>query len=374
MMQLAGLAGLVVLPFALLFAGTSMANEPIRIGQTAVLSGPMAPNVDAFNEGVRLYFDAVNRAGGIDGRPIELVSLDDVYLPDRARENAEQLIADESIVAMLGVAGTGVSMAVAPLVEAAGMPLVGLITGAPELRAMGGGQLFHVRATYTEEILAMVRYLKTIGITRLGAVYQADPFGQSALRQLEQVVAEEEVEIVSTASISGPEFRADEAVAEILRDRPGAVLLLTAGGASVEFIRLSHAAQYRPMFLGLSVVSTNALPQALGADAHGVIVAQVSPHPVSGKYPVVRDLQRLAAETGSLPDTHLAVEGFIASRILVEALRRADGEFTRQAITRALTAMGRFDAGGFEVDLSGVSGGAAFVDLSMLKADGTFAH
>ena len=374
MKQITRLAGILALQVALTCGVTVQAQEPIRIGQTAVLSGPQAPNALAFNQGLHLYFDAVNRAGGVAGRALELVSLDDVYEVEQARENARKLIEDERIVAMIGVTGTGMSMAVAPLVEDAGMALLAPISGAPELRQLGGRQLFHVRATYADELQAMVRYLKVIGITDLGVVYQDDPFGASGLRQLDKIVQDEDVEIVVTAPISGPDFLADDAVATVLNHRPSAVLLVTGGGASIEFIRLSHAADYRPMFLGLSVVSANALAQSLGNDAQGVIVAQVAPHPRSGKYPLIRDMQRLAAEVDVTPDSHMAVEGFMAARVLVEALRRIDGDITRQSITEALAEMGRFNVGGVEVDLAGDGHGERYVDLSMLRADGSFAH
>lgn len=127
-------------------------EAPLVVGQSAVLSGPQAANGLLYNRGIRLHLDAVNAAGGLGGRKLEMISLDDGYDPERTKANTRQILDDKRVVALFGYTGTGSTMASAPLAEAAKVPMLAPLTGAPELRDKAGRYLFHVRASYVDEL------------------------------------------------------------------------------------------------------------------------------------------------------------------------------------------------------------------------------
>lgn len=358
-----------------LTVGSALHAQTIRLGQSADQSGPVAALTRDYNNGIALYLDGVNRRGGVHGRKIELVKLDDGYAPERAKANVTQLIADPAVVGLLGVLGTGVNMAVSPLIEAAGIPSVGPLSGSPDFREMPGTHAYHVRASYGDEVRAMIRHLSNSGVTQIAAVYMDNAFGQSALKHFEAAMRERQLSAVATAPIGGPDFTGEPAVAALAKASPGAVILLTAGKASVNFLKAAVAANFKPMFLGLSVISAEELHQAIGSEVRGLIVAQVVPSPASGKFGIVREFQKAAAEAGTPLASHVALEGYIAAKVMVEGLRRSPPAITRDSLSRALDSIERLDLGGYAIAYSAASRlGSQFVDLSMVRADGSYAQ
>lgn len=345
----------------------------IAIGQSIVLSGPQAANGLVYARGIKLYLDTVNAAGGINGKQIRLVSLDDGYDPERCKANTQRLLQQEKVIALFGYTGTGPTAACAPLAEAAKVPLLSPLTGAPELRENSGRYLFHTRASYLDELRKTVEYLNTIGVRDIAVVYQDDGFGRSGLKSAETVLAAYQLKPVALGSLPPQNYDPAQAVAAIGAKAPGAILLATAGQASVNFIRAYLKSGKRAQFFGLSVVSSNQLLKELGPDTDGVVISQVVPSPWSRTIQIVRDFQRDAEAAKDVEVNHTTLEGYIAARVLVEALRRAGPEPTAEKLTQALEGLRNFNLGGFEVGFApGQRAGSRFVDLSLVRGNGRY--
>ena len=155
----------------------------IVLGHSGDLSGTSAALTKDYVRGMAAYFDELNRKGGIRGEKIKLVSLDDGFIPDRTAENTKALI-DQNALALVGLRGTANVQKIVPLLQAAGIAEIGNTSGAKSLRDPHVPNLFHLRASTSDEIEAAVNHAWTIGITRIAAAYQDDAFGKEGVDAL----------------------------------------------------------------------------------------------------------------------------------------------------------------------------------------------
>ena len=130
-------------------------TRPIVLGQSAAFSGPAAELGVQMNKGARVYFDHVNATGGINGRPIQVLTADDGYEPERCKANTEKLIR-EDVFALFGYVGTPTCVAAMPLAVEARVPFFGPFTGAQALREPFNRHVFHLRASYYDETALIV--------------------------------------------------------------------------------------------------------------------------------------------------------------------------------------------------------------------------
>lgn len=356
-------------------AENGVTNDNILLGQSVVLSGPLAENGQQYTKGIRLCLDQVNKSGGINGRKIELLTLDDGYNPAKAEENTRQLIEQKQVFALLGYAGTGSAMASLPLAEKSQTPFIAPYSGSDGLRAKASPVLFHLRAGYNDEMFKIIEHQTTLGVKDIAIVYQDDNFGKAGLKGFEAAMSHFKLNPVAVVAVDPSKL--DESsvaarVAELGRSRPATIVLATAGKVSSAVIAESLKIELRPQFIGLSVVSASQLLSDLKKNAAGIIVAQVVPSPWSSKYRIVRQYRE--ALGGNADEAHYAsLEGYIAARVMVEGLRRAGRNLTRSALLGALDGMRRFDLGDFVVDYAnGKRVGSTFVDLSMIRGNGQF--
>lgn len=345
----------------------------IAVGQSVVLSGPQAANGLLYARGIKLHLDTVNAAGGVNGKPVRLISLDDGYDPERCKENTRRLLEQDKVVALFGYTGTGPTTACSPLAEAAKVPLLAPLTGAPELREQAGRYLFHVRASYVDEMKKMVEYLTTVGVRDIGVVYQDDGFGRSGLKSAETVLAAYQLKPAVVGTVAAKTYDPAQAVADVGAKAPNAIILATAGQASVNFIRAYLKSGKRAQFFGLSVVSSNQLLKELGQDTDGVVISQVVPSPWSRATQIVREFQRDAEAAKDVEINHTTLEGYIAARVLVEGLRRAGPEPSGEKLALALEGLRNLNLGGYEVGFGpGQRAGSRFVDLSLVRGTGRY--
>lgn len=355
-------------------ADPGVSGGAIVLGQSAVLTGPMAENGVYYTKGIKLYLDQVNARGGVYGRRLELHSLDDGYDPKRAAQNTQKLIENEKVFALFGYTGTGPTLAALPLAEKAQVPLVAPFTGADVLREKSSRVLFIVRAGYRDEMARMVEQLVTTGVKDIAVAYQDDNFGKSVLKTAEEALAKFQLKPVAAGAIDGKTYAAAKAVATVAKAKPGAILMGTAGQASVAFIREYVKTGERPQFFGLSVMSAAQLRKDLGPDSTGVAIAQVVPSPWSSKYAVVRQYhQALNGAKEKQEPHHAALEGYIAAKTLVEGLKRAGKDLSREKFISGMESLRNVDLGDFVVDYSAERHYASsYVDLSIIRSGGQF--
>lgn len=360
-------------PHAALAAEIGVGDQTIVLGHSIALSGALGDLGKEYQSGAQLYFDYLNSQGGIAGRKIRLISLDDAYDTNKALENTKKLVEQEKVFAIFGQFGTGITLASLPLTTAAGVPLFAPYTGADALRDNANRFLFHIRASYGEETEKIVEQLVSTGLKDIAVVYQNDGFGKAGLQGAEQALARRSLKPVAVGPIEMPAVDIRKALESVTKAKPGAIVMITAGKPSVAFIREYMKTGQPTQYYALSVVSSRQLVQELGASAHGIAISQVLPSPWRTSTPAVRDYQKVLANANSKAFSYTSLEGFVAARIFAEALRRAGKDLTREKLVAALEGMRNYDAGGFVVDFGPKKRNASsYVDLSIISKDGQF--
>lgn len=374
------LAGLGLLAGALAASATlsvpGVTPNAIVLGQSVVLSGPMAEVGRQYAKGVALAIAETNRKGGIHGRQLDLQTLDDAYDPQRAESNTRQLIEERQVFALFGYAGTGATIAGQALAEKAGVPLIAPLTGSDALRERPAANLFFLRASYGDEMDRIVEHQVTLGITRIALVYQDDPFGRAARRSFEEAMRRQRLAPVAISSVDPQAIDVAPALAEIGRSQPMAIVLGTTGKVSTSLLKGIGQGGQRPSIFGLSVLSPALLHAELKGGVGGIVMSQVVPSPWNTKYGIVRQYRAaLAAGANPAEIHHASIEGYIAGRVLIEGLRRAGKELTRAGLVNALGGLRKFDLGDFVVDYGNRRhAGSSLVELTILRHDGSFAN
>ncbi|UXH80058.1 ABC transporter substrate-binding protein [Roseateles amylovorans] len=364
-MRLLSLLALAVLPFA--------AHAEIVIGQTAGFTGPVAASVAETTEGAKLYIDSINASGGINGQTLKLVSLDDKFDPPTAAANAQKLITTDNVLALFLTRGTPHNQAILPLLSANHIPLIAPSSGAALLHSPVNPWVFNVRATYQREAERAVRHLSLIGMERIGIVQVDDSFGADAVIGANAGLAAVNKAAAFSAKFdrAKPDFKA--AAQSAVSSNAQAILFLGSGKAVADGIAAIRAAGSKAQIVTLSNNAAQGFVALLGENARGVIVTQVFPYERSKATKLVTEATQMSQAKGKGEITPAMMEGFAAAKVLVEGIRRAGPNPTRQKLRDTLEAMRKFDIGGLEVSFSPSDhSGLDFADLSMIGTDGKF--
>ncbi len=353
-------------------AQAGVTADKIKLGQAAVFSGPAAQLGIQMRNGIKAYFDFVNDAGGVHGRKLELVTEDDFYESSRAPAASKKLIEEHKVFALLGYVGTPTGAAHLPVVTQAKVPLVGMFTGAEILRDPLSRYVFHVRASYYDETDKIVEQVVSTGGRKIAVFHQADSYGEAGRKGTEIALAKRGMKIHSTGTVERNTVKVEDAVKAIHASQPDAVVMVSAYTSCAEFIRQMKKAGSGAIFYNVSFVGSKALADALGKEGVGVAISQVVPFPWGRSVPVVKEYQELAKKAGYADYNFSAMEGFVTAKVMVEGLRRAGRDLTREKFVEAMEKMD-VDLGGFYVSYSPKNhAGSRFVDLTIIGQEGKF--
>jgi len=361
---------LVVAPVALALPAFGQART-IVLGQSAALTGPAAQLGIQMNIGAKLYFDAVNAGGGINGHTIELRTLDDGYEPDRCAANTAKFIKDD-VFALIGYVGTPTCVAALPLVNQARMPFFGPFTGAEVLRDPFSKVVFHLRASYYDETALIVKQLTSLGLNNIAVFYQNDAYGKAGLEGVTRALKARNMAPVALGTVERNTIDVTKAVSTIVAAAPHAVVQISAYKSCAAFIREARKAGYGGTFYNVSFVGTQALADELGREGNGIVVSQVVPFPYGTGTPIAREfLDALRRAGNGAHPNYSSMEGYLAAKVFSEGLRRAGRNPNRDQLVAGLESIQRADFGGFGVDFqSSRHTASTFVDLSMITQDG----
>ncbi|MFM9880887.1 MAG: ABC transporter substrate-binding protein [Burkholderiaceae bacterium] len=345
-------------------------SNKVVLGQSAPTTGPAAQLGIQFNNGAKLFFDSVNAKGGVLGRQIELRLVDDGYEPERTAANTKKFIED-GVFALFGYIGTPTSLAALPLATAAKVPFFAPFTGAQALREPFNRYAVHVRASYFDETAAIVRQSDSVGIKKLGVFYQNDSYGKAGLEGVTRALATLNRKPVSTGTVERNSVDVAKAVADIMAQQPEAIVQISAYKSCAAFVREVRKAGFGGTFYNVSFVGTAALGTELGKDARGVAISQVMPFPFSPITALSGEYLNAVATNKDLTPNYSSMEGYVAAKVFVEALRRAGKNATQEDFLAAVESIQNLNLGGFIVDFSARKHeGSKFVELTMLDATG----
>jgi len=363
---------------SLLAQDHSAAGE-LRIGMSAAFSGPNKSLGKSMRRGIEACIERVNAEGGVHGRRLRLIALDDGYEPTLAATNMVRLLDDEGVVAVLGNVGTPTAAVTVPIALDRKVLLLGALTGSGLLRQSPPDRyVINHRASYAEETGAMIDGLLKAGIRpqEIAFFTQDDAYGdagyEGALAALESHGFHGGGQLVR-GRYTRNTVDVEEGVLAVLKSeiRPRAIIMVGTYAPCAKFIRITRPALPFTYFLNVSFVSGAALAVALDGESERVIVTEIVPHhdselPMCADYR--RDYRRAFPEE---PLGFVSLEGYVVARTLVQGLRIAGTDVTRESLVDAIESIQELDSGlGVPVRFSATEHQGCHAVWPMMRIDG----
>jgi ABC-type branched-subunit amino acid transport system substrate-binding protein len=357
-------------------AQTGVTANTIVIGQSVPLTGANKALGEEIRNGALAYFRKSNDAGGVHGRKIELVSLDDGNDVKRAGENTQKLVEEQRVFALFGYASATLSRPALPFVDQHGVPFVHPFTGADPMRVFNK-HIYNVRSSYADELEKIVEHFVPLGVTRFGIVYYDDVVGKENFTAVERALKKRSYAPVAMAAIKDrakPDIEA--AVQDIAKGAPDVVILTTLFKASADFIKLARKSGLYAQMASNSFPGASPLAKELGNEGSGVIVATVVPPYTQAALPIVAEYRAaMDKQFGNKEYSFTSLESYIGAKIMVEGMRRAGPKLTRESFTRGMDSLSNYDVGGYFVKFSPTDhNGSSFVELSVITKNQQFQH
>ena len=372
MVFLRGLAGRALLTLGVAAAAHAATAAPIVVGQVAPMSGLEASQGRAYAAGLQLAFTAANKAG-VNGHTFTLAKRDDNGRPEDTVALTKALLAEDKPMVLAGYFGSKnvADLVASGLLEKERIALVGYRT--TELRP-DVPLLYNVRATLRDELHKLADHLGTIGITRIGLFYEEGPGAAALVKAAEEVAAKTKVTIVQKASYPAGTARVTPAADAFVKAQPQAILLVSSGAAAAGLIEQYRSAGGAAQLFAHSGADVEQMAKRLSEEQlQGVAIAQVTPSPYKISSRLAKEFNDLVAKAGPLevPVSYSMMEGFIAGKVIVEAVRRQGAKPTREAMATALDGLQNLDLGGYVVGFRpDMRNGSRFVELSIVSGSG----
>lgn len=346
------------------------AADAIVVGRSLALSGPLKGYGEAKRDGGDAYINKINSTGGVGGRKIELVTLDDVYTPATTVENLKKISAERNPTAFLGLFGVPTVAAALPVLLELKIPAVGLTSGTDALRTPLNRYAFPVRASYAEEARKLVNHVKTVNISKVSVIYTTNPFGESVKNTL--------LAALKDAGINAKTYRVDPTGADAVEaarltntDEPQAIFMTMLSQAAVPVLTEIKKTSFRGALYTFSPVDTSAITKQLGEKANGLAITQVVPIPNGVRVKIVSEYVQALTDLGRGSPSFYGLEAFIEAKVLVEGLKRAGANPTPAALVKSLETLRDLDLGGYYVTYKpDAHTGSLFVEVNVINSLG----
>ncbi len=358
------LRSLAKLGLALLLVGPG-SGARAQVGDAELAFGMVGPFSGAAKEmgkevrtGIEVAFAAQNEAGGVHGRRLRLVAVDDGFEPARTAAAMRDLVEVKKVFGILGNVGTATAEVAVPYANEKGVLFFGAVSGASFLRHTPPDRyVFNYRASYAEETAAMVRYLvdvRRISPGRIAVFAQDDAFGDAGFEGVARIIRQYRRDPGKVLRVRYRRNTADvedavRAVAARAKDVSAVVMVATYKAAARFIERLHDAGLGKLVFTNVSDVDSNALADELAqlgpGYAEGVVVTQVVPPPTGKATTVLKYQEQLRKYAAGEKPSYLSLEGWITARLLIEGLQRAGRALTTDALIDALEGIHGLDLG-----------------------------
>jgi ABC-type branched-subunit amino acid transport system substrate-binding protein len=321
-------------------------DNEILIGSCSALEGPSHFLGTETVTGAKAYFAMINDAGGVDGRKLKLISYDDSYDPTKTEACFNRLM-EQKVFALGFFVGTPTAVKYLPMAESNKIPLVGLFTGAQTLYVPLRHWVVNVRASYFDETREQIDGLwGTLGYKKVGVIYPEDAFGAAVLEGVKAALKAHGAEPIAAASYQRQTAQVGGAIDTVRAANPDAVVVVGPSNTVAPILKQSHAKGWKPLFLTVSFVGTDELIQEAGPDAEGTVITQVVPPYYLTEFKTVALYRRtLTKYLPTAKPNFVSLEGFVDAMVLVEGLKRAGKDLTREGLIHGIESLHEFDLG-----------------------------
>lgn len=347
------LAAMVSIFLLLISSGPLFAQNPpgvsdkeITIGSCSALEGPSQFLGTQTVAGARAYFESINEQGGVHGRKLRLISYDDSYDPAKAEECFDRL-QKQNVFALGFFVGTPTAVKYVPLAETNKIPLVGLFTGAQVLYTPLRHWVITVRAGYADETREQIDGMwKTLGYKKIGVIYPDDAFGTAVLDGVKAALKEHQSQPVAIGSYPRQTSQAENAIQAVRAANPEAVVIVGPANTVAPIVKLAHSKGWSPLFVTVSFVGTDDLIKQAGSDAEGMVITQVvPPYYLTDLKGIALYRRTMAKYAPTEPPNFVSLEGFVDAMVLVEGLKRAGKDLSREGLIRGIESIHDLDVG-----------------------------
>ncbi len=347
-------------------------DRDIVLGQSASFTGSFASQATSYRDGALAYFEHINAKGGVAGRKIRLVSLDDGYVADKAKANTEQLLNNDKVLALFGYTWTNTVKATIPMAEAAAVPMFAPYTGYEELYAKHSPYVFTTRASFSDELGQIVQHLRTIGLTRIGLLHYDSLSGKELLAETQARMSAAGLKLQAIGSMKTASKDPAAAIEALKGVDLQALIIGASGSDAVAFVReFEKVRAGKTQYYARSLIGVKQLVTELGPLAGGISISQTAPNPNKNKLVAVEYRQVLSKFNPQAKPDYIGLEGMMAAKVMVEALRRAGSNPSREGLVQALDRMNEFDVGGYTLRFGPKKHhGSRFVDITLIGRDG----
>ncbi|HEV8307632.1 MAG TPA: ABC transporter substrate-binding protein [Methylomirabilota bacterium] len=358
-------------PEAATASAPGVTPKELKIGMSAAFKGTAAGLGTEFYRGAQAYYQEVNAKGGVHGRSITVVALDDGYEPIPCIKNTIQLVEKEGAFFLSNYVGTPTLTRALPVIKRYGdVILVGNFTGAqPQREAPYVEHVFNIRASYRQEMMALVERFWQQGARRFGVYYQIDAYGRSGTDGVARGLALKGAKIAAEATYQrGAKFEDDMTpAAKALREAGVDVVLCTGAYQGCgAFVKSARDLGWNVPISNVSFVGSDAMlsllvkhGQTTGRDyTRALVNSQVVPSYDDLSLPGVAEYRALMDKySPGVPEalrdpkyppqrlSFISLEGFVNAKVIVEGLRRAGVNPTRAGLRQAFESIRNFDLG-----------------------------
>lgn len=327
-------------------ATPGVTDKEILIGSCSALEGPSHSLGAETVAGAKAYFSMINEEGGVNGRKLKLIAYDDSYDPAKTQVCFNQLMNDK-VFALGFFVGTPTAVKYVPMAESAKVPLIGLFTGAQTLYTPLRHWVVNVRASYYDETREQIEGAwDSLGYRKIGVIYPEDAFGAAVLGGVKEALKAKGAEPVAVASYERQTANVGSAIDTVRAVGPQAVVIVGPPNTVAPILKQAHSKHWKPLFLTVSFVGTDELISEAGADAEGVVITQVvPPYYLTDLKGVALYRRELAKHAPGAQPNFVSLEGFVDAMVVVEGLKRAGKEPTREGLIHAIESIHEMDMG-----------------------------
>jgi len=357
-------------------APAAIAAERIVVGNVAPLTGGIAELGNEAAQSQKACIDSINARGGIRGRKIEVKVRDDGFDAERYVSAATELMEKDKVVALIGGGGTlGVDLLLKRgLLEKYQPPVIGPISGALAIRYPFNPYIFHIRASYPDEINKMMDQLEINGRSRIGVVYMDDAEGRAGYGLARLAVKKKGMQLVAFSSYNKDLNDIEPAAKAMAAANLDTVIFAGLEQPAGKFLARLRTLGSTAQLFGLSFIDARSLARFAGADnARGTGLTQVMPYPFANNQQVVKEYRAAMKKFAPKTDiSYLGMEMFIGCRVFEEGMKKAGANASGADLIKALENIGTLDLGGFVVSFGPENRlGSKFTDITVIGPDGT---
>ena len=318
-------------------------DSEIKLGQTMPYSGPLSGFI-TLAKAELAYFAMINDQGGVNGRKINLISLDDGFSPPKTVEQTRKLVEDDRVLAISGSLGTSTNAAVQKYLNQKKVPQLFLATGASR---WNDPEHFPYTMTLTpiyqaEANIYAAYVLKNVPNARVAVLYQNDDFGKDFIKGFSDRLGDKAKEVmVRTVSYEVTDPTVDSQIIDLASTKANVFLNITTPKFAVQAIRKAHELGWKPMqFIDNPAASIGVVMRPAGVEAaKGVISAAFVKDPTDPQYKDDPEFQAWVAwmkkyyPAGSLEDPQNVV-GYVQGQAMVQVLKQCGDVLTRENVMK----------------------------------------